>query len=117
MAVRLRFQLRSGSEDKKRWGMVEEDRCVLCNGGKAEDMLSIWNVGSLSKIDVMRLISLSYQPNNNQVLVSNVSVTIQWPSSVQRVNGVVGVEEWVNGYEGDDDSRVSLLLGRKVDVN
>ena len=37
VAVRLRFRLRSGSaglfEDKKRCGMVEEDRCVLCNGG------------------------------------------------------------------------------------
>ena len=30
----------------------------------------------------------------------------------------MGAEEWVKGYEeGDDDSRVSLLLGRKVDVN
>ena len=42
MAVWLRFRLRSGSaglfEDKKRCGMVEEDRCVLCNGGKVEDV-------------------------------------------------------------------------------
>ena len=41
-AVRLRFRLRSGSaglfEDKKRCGMVEEDRCVLCNGGNVEDV-------------------------------------------------------------------------------
>ena len=43
MAVRLRFWLRSGSaglfEDKKRCRMVEEDRCVLCNGGKVEDVV------------------------------------------------------------------------------
>ena len=42
MAVRLKFRLRSGYaglfEDKKRCGMVEEDRCVLCNGGKVEDV-------------------------------------------------------------------------------
>ena len=41
MAVRLRFRLRSGFarfEDKKRCRMVEEDRCVLCNGGKVEDV-------------------------------------------------------------------------------
>ena len=25
-------------EDKKRCGMVEEDRCVLCNGWKVEDV-------------------------------------------------------------------------------
>ena len=30
----------------------------------------------------------------------------------------MGAEEWVKGYEeGDDDSRVSLLLGIRVDVN
>ena len=38
VAVWLRFRLRSGSaglfENKKRRGMVEKDRCVLCNGGK-----------------------------------------------------------------------------------
>ena len=56
MAVRLKFRLRSGSaglfEDKKRCGMVEEDRCVLCNGGKVE-MLSIlyWSVRSLTRTD------------------------------------------------------------------
>ena len=42
MAVQLRFRLRSGSgglfEDKKRCRMVEEERCVLCNGGKVEDV-------------------------------------------------------------------------------
>ena len=29
----------------------------------------------------------------------------------------MGAEEWVKGYEGDDDSQVNLLLGRRVDVN
>ena len=42
MAIQLRFQLKSGSaglfEDKKRCRMVEEDRCVLCNEGKVEDV-------------------------------------------------------------------------------
>ena len=42
MAVRLRKRLKSGSadlfEDKKRCGMVEENRCVSCNGGKVEDV-------------------------------------------------------------------------------
>ena len=31
---------------------------------------------------------------------------------------IVGAEEWVKEYEeGDDDSRVCLLLGRRVDVD
>ena len=38
----MRFRLRSGSkglfEDKKISGMLEEDRCVLCNVGKVEDV-------------------------------------------------------------------------------
>ena len=30
----------------------------------------------------------------------------------------MGAEAWAKGYEeGDDDSRVRLLLGRRVDVN
>ena len=37
---------------------------------------------------------------------------------LERIKGIVGAEEWVKGYEeGGDDSRVSLLLGRRVDVN
>ena len=96
MAVRLRFRLRSGSaglfEDKKRCGMVEEDRCVLCNGLKVEDVKHF--VLECEEFDQDRCRLL------------------------ERIKGIVGAEEWVKGYEeGDDDSRVSLLLGRRVDVN
>ena len=49
VAVQLRFQLKKGSEDKKRWGMVEEDRCVLCNGGKAEDMFKHLECGEFEQ--------------------------------------------------------------------
>ena len=96
VAVRLKFRLRSGSaglfEDKKRCGMVEEDRCVLCNGGKVEDVKHF--VLECEEFDQDRCRLL------------------------ERIKGIVGAEEWVKGYEeGDNDSRVSLLLGRRVDVN
>ena len=37
---------------------------------------------------------------------------------LERIKRIVGAEEWVKEYEeGDDDSRVCLLLGRRVDVD
>ena len=37
---------------------------------------------------------------------------------LERIKTIVGAEEWVKEYiEGDDDSRVCLLLGRRVDVD
>ena len=72
--------------------MVEEDRCVLCNGGKVEDVKHF--VLECEEFDQDRCRLL------------------------ERIKGIVGAEEWVKGYEeGDDDSRVGLLLGRRVDVN
>ena len=37
---------------------------------------------------------------------------------LERIKRIVGAEGWVKEYEeGDDDSRVCLLLGRRVDVD
>ena len=37
---------------------------------------------------------------------------------LERIKRIVGAEEWVKEYEeGDDDSRVCLLLGRRVRVD
>ena len=77
-------RLRSGSaglfEDKKRCRMVEEDRCVLCNRGKVEDVIKHF-VLECEEFDQDRCRLL------------------------ERIKGIVGAEEWVKGYEdGDDDS-------------
>ena len=96
VAVRLRFRLRSGSaglfEDKTRCQMMQEDRCVLCNGGNVENVKHF--VLECEEFDQDRCRLL------------------------ERIKRIVGAEEWVKEYEeGDDDSRVCLLLGRRVDVD
>ena len=96
MAVRLRFRLRSGSMglfvDKTRCEMMQEDRCVLCNGGNVENVKHF--VLDCEEFDQDRCRLL------------------EW------IKRIVGAEEWVKEYEeGDDDSRVRLLLGRRVDVD
>ena len=93
VAVRLRFRLRSGSaglfEDKTRCQMMQEDRCVLCNGGNVK-----YFVLECEEFDQDRC----------------------W--LLERIKRIVGAEERVKEYEeGDDDSRVCLLLGRRVDVD
>ena len=96
VAVQLRFRLRSGSaglfEDKTRCQMMQEDRCVLCNGGNVENVRHF--VLECEEFDQDRCRLL------------------------ERIKRIVGAEEWVKEYEeGDDDSRVCLLLGRRVDVD
>ena len=51
-------------EDKKWCRMVEEDRCVLCNGGKVEDV---------------KHFVLKFEQDRCQLL--------------ERINGIVGAEE------------------------
>ena len=96
VAVQLRFRLGSGSaglfEDKTRCKMMQEDRCVLCNGGNVENVKHF--VLECEEFDQDRCRLL------------------------ERIKRIVGSEEWVKEYEeGDDDSRVCLLLGRRVDVD
>ena len=71
VAVRLRSGFAS-FEDKKRCRMVEEDRCVLCNGGKVEDVKHF--VLECEEFDRCRLLH-------------------------GKIKGTVGAEEWVKGYE------------------
>ena len=59
-----------------------EDRCVLCNGGKVENVKYFVLEGEEFDQDRCRLL--------------------------ERFKGIVGAEEWVKGYEGDDDSQVNL---------
>ena len=69
--------------------MMQEDRCVLCNGGNVKHFVS-----ECEEFDQDRCRLL------------------------ERIKRIVGTEKWVKEYEeGDDDSRVCLLLGRRVDVD
>ena len=71
--------------------MMQEDRCVLCNGGNVES------------VEHFVLECEEFEQDRCRLL--------------ERIERIVAAEEWVKEYEGDDDSRVCLLLGRRVNVD
>ena len=92
--VRLRFRLRTGSAgllvDKKRCGMCEDMRCVLCDGGQVEDL--------------------------GHFLVECEEFQMGRRAMISGVRDIRGAREWVDSFEnGGKDEKILLLLGKKVE--
>ncbi len=93
-AVRCRFRLRTGCagllEDKKRIKMIEDERCILCNSGEAEDV--------------------------EHFLVGCDEFAGERQGFLERIGEVDGTDKWIDAYHSaDGEGRAALMLGQRVE--